>query len=211
MVSRLTAFLVWAAVAASVAFWGLRLLARPSLAPAQTLPVSLEQTARGDILRLFPTSQKTAAVEPALISRFKLIGVIAPQTSTDSDGVALIVVDGKPPRAYHVGGRLDRELVLQSVNQRGASIGPANGPSAGMLSAPTLPPPSTGVLPSAQSLLNNDNPPSGAPAVPPGMPGGAAQQPYGQAPGPGPGMVPRQMGLPTQAMLTGQPTPPNQP
>lgn len=196
MVSRLTAFLVWAAVAASVAFWGLRLLVRPTAAPAQTLPVSLEQAARGDILRLFPAPLKSAvaAIEPALVSRFKLLGVIAPRDGSNADGVALIAVDGKPPRAYHVGSRLDRDLVLQSVNQRGASVGPANGPSAGMLSAPTLPPPSTGVLPSAQSLLNNGElnataqPPAAAgtpPGVPPGMPMGAAPQPPAA-----PGMAP---------------------
>lgn len=182
MVSRLTAFLVWAAVAASVAFWGLRLLAQPRSAPAQTLPVSLEQATRGDILRLFPSPVQSAAVEPALLSRFRLVGVIAPHASSATDGVALIAVDGKPPRAYHVGSRLDRELVLQSVNQRGASIGPANGPSAGTLSAPTLPPPSTGVLPSARALIDGgnagdgapygapDSSPDSAPGVPLGMP-----------------------------------------
>lgn len=194
MVSRLTAFLIWAAVAASVAFWGLRLLARPTTAPAQTLPVSLEQAARGDILRLFPAPIKSAmaAIEPALVSRFKLVGVIAPRDAAGNDGVALIAVDGKPPRAFHVGSRLDRELVLQSVNQRGASIGPANGPAAGTLAAPTLPPPSTGVLPSGQSLLNDNPPIGGAPmggpvgvpmnaGAPPGMP----PQHQGMAPPPG--------------------------
>jgi general secretion pathway protein C len=199
MVSRLTAFLVWAAVAASVAFWGLRLAARPGAAPAQTLPVSLEQAARGDILRLFPVATKAAAaIEPALVSRFKLVGVIAPRDAADSDGVALIAVDGKPPRAYHVGSHLDRDLVLQSVNQRGASIGPANGPSAGTLAAPVLPPPSTGVLPSAQSLLNGDNSggaPMGAPmGAPPGMPPSAQ----------GPGMAPPPGGVP----MPGQPPQP---
>ncbi|WP_374592208.1 hypothetical protein [Aquabacterium sp.] len=196
MVSRLTAFLVWAAVAASVAFWGLRLLARPTAAPAQTLPVSLEQAARGDILRLFPAPLKSAvaAIEPALVSRFKLLGVIAPREGSGADGVALIAVDGKPPRAYHVGSRLDRDLVLQFVNQRGASVGPANGPAAGMLSAPTLPPPSTGVLPSAQSLLNSGDvnasaPPAGG-GVPPGMPMGAAPQPPAGNLPPAPGVPP---------------------
>ena len=197
MVSRFTAFLVWAAVAASVAFWGLRLLARPTAAPAQTLPVSLEQATRGDILRLFPAPLKSAvaALEPALVSRFKLVGVIAPREGSGADGVALIAVDGKPPRAYHVGSRLDRDLVLQSVNQRGASVGPANGPSAGTLSAPTLPPPSTGMLPSAQSLLNNGDVNATAPApagvgVPPGMPMVAAPQPPAGNPPPAPGVPP---------------------
>lgn len=205
MVSRLTAFLIWAAVAASVAFWGLRLLARPSMAPAQTLPVSLEQAARGDILRLFPAPIKSAmaAIEPALVSRFKLVGVIAPRDATGNDGVALIAVDGKPPRAYHVGSRLDRELVLQSVTQRGASIGPANGPAAGTLSAPTLPPPSTGVLPSAQSLINGDNPPVGG--APMGAPAGA---PVGGPPGmpsPHQGMAPGMAPPPGGQPMPGQP------
>lgn len=189
MVSRLTAFLVWAAVAASVAFWGLRLLAQPRTAPAQTLPVSLEQATRGDILRLFPSPMKSAALEPALLSRFRLVGVIAPRQPTASDGVALIAVDGKPPRAYHVGSHLDRDLVLQSVNQRGASIGPANGPSAGTLSAPTLPPPSTGVLPSARSLIDGGNAPDGA----------SAGAPPGYAPDYSSGTAPAPTGLPMQA------------
>ncbi len=184
MVSRLAAFLVWAAVAASVVFWATRLLARPAAAPAQTLPVSMEQAARGDILRLFPAPAKSAAsIEPALISRFRLIGVIAPRDTDARDGVALIAVDGKPPRAFAVGAPLDHNLVLQSITQRGVSIGPANGPSAGTLSAPSLPPPNTGSLPSPPSLIHTPahaatgSPPPGMPIQPATLPADAPVPP----------------------------------
>jgi general secretion pathway protein C len=62
-------------------------------------------------------------------------------------GLALIAVDGKPPKAYAVGARLDSDLVLQSVGLRTASIGPSQGARSVLLELPALAPPNSGVLP----------------------------------------------------------------
>ena len=48
MASRLFALLVWAAVAASLAFWGLRWIARPAGVPYNASSVTLDGGAHGD-------------------------------------------------------------------------------------------------------------------------------------------------------------------
>src|SRR5574341_1025769 len=133
MAARVSAFIVWAVVAASLAFWGLRMFVRATPVPAQATPVSTAQAARGDIVRLFalPRSEPSAPAQPALASRFKLVGVMAPKAgaaaSAPGYGIALIAIDDKPARAYAVGARLDEGLVLQNVSMRSMSIGPEQG------------------------------------------------------------------------------------
>lgn len=153
MVSRILALLVWAAVAASLAYWGLRWMARPGAVPPGTSSVALSGTVpRGDITRLL-SPPANAADEPSapsqqamLASRLQLVGVVAPRRPGDG-GVALLVVDGKPARAYRTGHAIDGDLVLQSVTQQGVQIGPSGGPAAVNLNLPLLPPAATGTLP----------------------------------------------------------------
>ncbi|RRS06198.1 hypothetical protein EIP75_00970 [Aquabacterium soli] len=166
MVSRILALLVWAAVAASLAFWGLRWMARPAAVPPGTSSVALSGAVpRADVTRLL-SPPATAADEPSapsqqamLASRLQLVGVVAPRRQGDG-GIALLVVDGKPARAYKTGHAIDGDLVLQSVTQQGVQIGPAGGAAAVNLNLPLLPAAATGMLPSANGV-------GGAPA---GMP-----------------------------------------
>ena len=137
MLARVTAFVVWAAVAAAIVFWALKLLVRAPMAPAFTVPVSEATAVRGDLSRLFgktASASTMVAAAPELASRFKLIGVMAPKARAgqpaSSAGLALIAVDGKPPRAFAPGARIDGDLVLQSVSLRTASIGPSEGAAA---------------------------------------------------------------------------------
>jgi general secretion pathway protein C len=51
MTARLLAFLVWAAVAATAVFWGLRLLVRSPAPPPQTVAAAAAQP-RGDLTRV---------------------------------------------------------------------------------------------------------------------------------------------------------------
>ena len=151
MPARLSAFVIWGLVAASVAFWGLRLLVRSPQAPIHTVAVGDEPVARGDVSRLLgappvESVASTAATSPQLSARFRLTGVMAPKVPS-AQGVALIAVDGKLPRAFKVGASVDGELVLQGVSLRTASIGPAQGAPAVVLELPPLPPPATGTLP----------------------------------------------------------------
>lgn len=157
MQARLSAFVVWALVGAGVAFWGLRLIARPDVLPAHTQTVDPRQVAGGDFVRLFGAAQvvESAAAAPvAQDSRFKLLGVLAPAGQVvggldSSGGVALIAVDGKPARPYAVGAALDGDLTLQSVARRSASIGPAGGAASVVLELPPPVAPATGTLPVA--------------------------------------------------------------
>ncbi|HEU4459194.1 MAG TPA: hypothetical protein VFR90_08745 [Methylibium sp.] len=179
MSARLVAFFVWAVAAACAAYWGLRLVITPRPVPSQAQSVSMSAAQRGDIARLFATAPVAAdtPVEPGLAARFKLVGVMAPGSAEAGQGVALISIDDKPPRAYRVGARVDQSLVLQSVAKRSASIGPAQGAAAVKLELPAPALPATGNLPSTQSILGAGtlpaSPPPYAPPVPP-APGVAA-------------------------------------
>ena len=153
MLARLFAFVIWALVAATAVFWGLRLLVRAPAAPAYALAVGDAGTVRGDLTRLLgsaPVAPVAAAAVPEAASRFRLFGIVAPKDASASNGVALIAVDGKLPKAYSVGARLDGDLVLKSVSLRTASI--ASGQGAPTTITLELPPPTaatTGSLPLA--------------------------------------------------------------
>ena len=150
MLARLCAFLVWALVAATSVFWGLRLLVRSPPAPANAVAVVDADAARGDLTRLFgaaPVVAVAAAASPEANARFRLLGIMAPKAnSTNQRGFAVIAVDGKPPRAFAVGARVDGDLVLQSVSWRAVSIGPAQGVPMMTLELPPLLAAATGTL-----------------------------------------------------------------
>lgn len=182
MASRIFALIIWAAVAASLAYWGLRWLARPTGVPANATPVSLESGTRGDPHRLLagPIKASGPTVDPSaatvLAGRLKLLGVVAPRHEGDAGGVALISIDGKPPKAFRTGGTIEGELVLQSLTQRGATIGPANGPATVTLDLPLLPPPATGQLPPPEGVSTSAGSAAPAPSPVPGtIPGMGAQ------------------------------------
>jgi general secretion pathway protein C len=165
MQARLLAFVIWAAVAASAVFWLLRLWTSSPTAPPYTVSVPDKPPPRGDLTRVFgapPAAAGPAAAptEPALASRFKLLGVAAPREGGDVSGLALIAVDGKPARGFKVGAAIDGELVLQSVHPRGAALGPRDqGPSVS-LELPALP----GATASPRAPM------PGVPPLPAGMP-----------------------------------------
>lgn len=190
MASRIFALIIWAAVAASLAYWGLRWFGQPTAVPANATAVSLDSAARGDMRKLL-TGPATVA-DPAqpdptaasmLAQRIKLVGVVAPRNEGDKGGLALLSIDGKPARAVRAGGSVDGDMVLLTVNQRGAEIGPAAGPAAVRLDLPLLPAAATGSLP----------PPEGFSA---GMPPPAPQQMPGAVPDPASGMAGTPEGMP---------------
>jgi len=154
MFARLSAFVIWSLVAAAAVFWALRFGVSGPQAPAYAVPIDRAAPPRGDLARLLGAPPVVAVAEearPEAPSRFRLVGVMAPRSSTPEGtgayGLALIAVDGKPARAFAVGAKLDSELVLQSVGLRTASLGTAQGPRSVLLELPALPAPATGVLP----------------------------------------------------------------
>ena len=168
MLARLCAFVIWALVAATAVFWGLRLFVPAPRAPLYTVAVGDATALNGDLTRLLgaaPVAPDAAAevAAPEAASRFRLIGVMAPRSAAASaaagSGVALIAVDGKPPKAYAVGSRVDEGITLQSVGLRGASIAMGPGQPPVRLELAPLPPPATGTLPAAMSANEAEAPP----------------------------------------------------
>jgi general secretion pathway protein C len=153
MLARLCAFVIWALVAATAVFWGLRLVVAAPVAPAHAVPVGETAALRGDLSRLLgsaPVATAAAVAAPEAASRFRLIGVMAPRaaaaSAAEGSGVALIAVDGKPAKAYAVGARLDGEVMLQSVSLRAASIAMGPGQASVLLELAPLAAPATGTL-----------------------------------------------------------------
>lgn len=165
MNARPIAFIVWAAVAATAVFWLLRLTAGSPSAPPHTVSVSTVQTPRGDWSRVLgapPVVSTPGTLEPALASRFRLLGVAAPRVGGDRSGLALIAVDGKPARGFKVGAAVDGDIVLQSVHPRGAALGSRDAPPQVRLELPPLP-----------AAATSNRPPGAAPGVPGFAPPGA--------------------------------------
>lgn len=143
---------MWAAVAASAAFWGWKLLvpatqARAGVATPVAGPL-------GDLSRLLgaPPPPKPAVAVPTAgeRARFQLVGVIAASDpSSAREGFALIAVDGQRARAYRVGAMLDSDWAVRAIQTRGVSIAPRNGDAAISLELPPPPLAATGPLPAA--------------------------------------------------------------
>lgn len=179
MASRILALLIWAAVAASLAYWGLKWLAQATPVPPNATVAALDNAARGDLRKLLtgPATVEPNQPDPSaasvLAGRIKLLGVVAPRHEGEHSGLALLSVDGKPPRAVHVGATVDGDMVLLAVNQRGADIGPAAGPAAVKLDLPLLPMAATGSLPPPTGVSTEMSPTAinNAYAQPPAAPG----------------------------------------
>jgi general secretion pathway protein C len=165
MSARIPAFVVWSLAAACAVYWAMRLLIVPVGLPGSVQPVSITGALQGDVAALFASPQAPSAPRAvtALASRFRLIGVMSPKTTAQTpprnaergrgQGIALIAVDGKPPRPYRVGAALDDALVLLSVTPRSASIGPAGGEALLQLDVAPLTAAATGARPPAAGLF----------------------------------------------------------
>ena len=179
MLARLSAFVIWALVAATAVFWGLRLLVRAPAAPPYAVAVGDAAGVRGDLARLLgtaPVAPTVTVAAPAAASRFRLLGIVAPRNagvagSGPTHGVALIAVDGKMPKAFAVGAQLDGDLVLKSVSLRTASIASGQGAPTITLELPQPIPAATGSLPSTPMGGMPGSPPMPVPQyVPAPMP-----------------------------------------
>lgn len=158
MSSRMSAFVIWAAVAVSVAFWGMRWLANPMGVPANTLHVSMDDGVKGDFRKLLagpPVAERPVVdvgAQSALAGRVQLQGAFASGNASGTGGVALLSIDGRPARAVRTGQVIDGEMVLQSVDADGVRIGPRGEPAVLTLALPTLPAPATGSLPQPSGI-----------------------------------------------------------
>ncbi len=179
MSSRWTGFFVWALVAATAVFWGLRIFAATRPLPVEARLPGRLVAANTPMTRLFgplPQADEPAAA-PAESERFSLQGVIA----EGSDGIALVSIDGQPPKPWQVGSVVEGDTVLLAVSRRGAQFGPRGGPASFTLELPLPLAAATGTLPSALPQQPNSPP---APQRNFG-PNGVPQQPGAMRPAPG--------------------------
>lgn len=156
MALRLFSLLVWGLVSGTCVFWGLRLFVRPASIPTPAVASSDSMLARGDLSRLFgaavaePSQVLIEAPAPEISSRFRLTGVVAPKRPSEQ-GLAVISVDGKPPRVYRVGASIDGDLMLREVSLRTATVAYArdsqNGAASFVLELPLIAAAATGLLP----------------------------------------------------------------
>ena len=210
MSARWFTLFVWAAVAASALFWALKLVVKAPQAPAQAQVAGSVVAAGTDLSRLLgvdaPVPVAAATPEPGADARFNLVGVLSPRAAQAvREGVALIAVDGKPARAFRVGAVVDGQNVLQSVNARGAALGPRDGPS---LIALRIAPPNaanTGQLPSAYQPSALPGGGVQRPGFPQSVPPVPLQQPVRQAP---PQLAPQPEPQPASQPAVGQIQPP---
>ena len=152
MLAKTSAFLIWAAVAATAVFWGLHLTGSAPEAPPHAQPAPVASVVRADLGRLLgpdPASLSAGPQAPlaaAQQSRFLLLGVIAAGSGggAGNAGWATLAVDGKPPRTFRVGSPLDDSSVLQKVSARGVEIGPRGGAPVVTLQLAPLAPAATG-------------------------------------------------------------------
>ena len=129
--------LVWALAAASVAYWGLRLLSGSGALAPVTLAANASFTPDpAAVARLLGATPAQAVPQASLASRFALSGVVA---GAPGGGAALIAVDGKPARPFRVGSLVEEGLVLQSASARQATLGETrNSPALVTLDMPSL-------------------------------------------------------------------------
>ncbi len=179
MRTRLLSFGVWAVVAGSSLFWGLKLVSAGPVLPAQAQVPQRVAAGGGEWPRLLGASAQDEGDEesPAAAERFRLLGVVAPGAgAAPGQGVALIAVDDRPARAWRTGAALEDDLVLLSVSRRAASLGPRGGPATIELA---LPEPARGAAGAAPAVAR----PMPQPAMrAPGLVAGAAPGVPGQAP-----------------------------
>jgi general secretion pathway protein C len=183
MLLRVWTSVVWALVAASAAFWGLKLFVKSPGAPAGTQVTASTPPTQADLTRLLGVDAPVVVAEAVPDRRYQLLGVVAPRPAAAArEGLALIAVDGKPPRAYRVGALVDGDTVLKSVSARQATLGPRDGGSSVALDLPAPSPAATGTLPAAPGapVVSVPAPPRFFPGRP--MPQGRSPQPAAVAP-----------------------------
>ena len=193
--------LVAALVAASALFWALRLFVAVTPVPANTTVAANGPLARSDLTRLLgadPPPPALAAEAPP-DARFQLIGVVAARAlSAAAEGLALIAVDGKPPKAYRVGAVVDGQTILKSVAARGAQLGLRDGAVQVSLNLAPLQAAATGTLPGVPDMQ----------AMPASPAQAQAQAPPAAAQRPAPQSMRRMLPTPARPALAAENAPP---
>jgi general secretion pathway protein C len=130
---RFATFLVWLLAAGCAVYWALQFVrgpnaplstavAAPALSASEVDAQALARGLGGGLSggKTSANSPTEAVAAPSALSaaRFVLTGVVVQKSGRQANpqGVALIAVDGKPPRPYRVGSQLADGVVLHSVS-----------------------------------------------------------------------------------------------
>ncbi len=136
---RTSTLLLAALAAGSATFWALRWMAPPPARASAEIGANTQAPANPQgIARLLGggRTDPVTAASSAVVSEFKLLGVVASPSET---GYALIAVGALPAKPFRVGDAVDEALVLQSVAPRSATLGATRrGPAAQILELPPL-------------------------------------------------------------------------
>lgn len=194
--------LIWAAVLATAAYWGLRLFTRATPVPENAVVATAAAPSGASLARLLgtPPPQPVAEAAPVVVdSRFRLLGVVAPRPG-QANGLALISVDGKPARAVAVGREIEPGLRVLTVGHRQVELGAMRGTPGITLALPPVAEASRGRLGEAAMVPLPGMPQAGQSGVMLRLP-----PPPGALPGPLPipGQIPGQMAQPGVAMPQG--------
>jgi general secretion pathway protein C len=122
-------FLIWALVASSAVFWGLKWSKAPT-APAQvSTPISSNTSnpSLPQLLGLFDSAPQSASAEPTpqnASDGLQLVGVITGQYSTlsgsekNSHAVALIALNGEAAKPYALGQSVAEQWRIVSIERQ---------------------------------------------------------------------------------------------
>jgi general secretion pathway protein C len=132
---------LWLAAGLSMGYWVLQSVGRKPWEPVPALATSVPQADVATVARALGAAAKVpeAAAEPAPQSRYQLWGMVAQPAL--QGGAALIAVGDEPPRPIQVGDAVSEGLILQSVTDGIARLGPSRqGPTTLELNLPVAPP-----------------------------------------------------------------------
>ena len=170
MPARLSAFVVWALVAASALFWGFRWHSASPGALVAVAGFGASPALSEDLGRVLGSAPKSpvlaVAPEAPAVQRYRLLGVVAARSAANAraPGVGLIAVDSAPPRAFAVGSQIEADVVLQSVSATSATLATGQGLVLGVLQAPSI-----GAATSSQAPAINTLPAPPVQANPPAV------------------------------------------
>lgn len=180
MASRLLTFVVWALVAISGLFWGLKLFVRAQGLPATAQAATVGAPQGGNLTRVLGTvAVADDAEEDTGDGHFQLLGIVAPggTASASPQGVALISVGGQPAKPWRTGAVIEGDTVLLSVSKRSVELGPKGGPASTSLS---LPDPNSVPRPAVPNAVSLRTPRVTLPGRPQALGQGLRQEPAGQ-------------------------------
>lgn len=135
---RTLTFGVWAVLGLSAAYWGLRAGDAPPSWPLTAAPIRAAAVDASALVAVLSGQGASEPAAPAPTRRLELTGVIV----EGRRGVALLSVDGQPPRPFLVGAQIDEGLRLHAVGPRRAELADVrSGSVSHRLEMPVLPEP----------------------------------------------------------------------